>query len=73
MSFYYIPNKKLNKLLKHIVSGETSQNEVYTLKVQYPFFHYEYDVIIDGGGLEPNINTISSFTVTLKRKDDSLT
>jgi len=72
MSFYYIPNKKLTTILKHVVSGAIEQNTVYELIVQYPFFKVTYDVIIENGGTSPNINTLSTFTVTFKRKDASL-
>ncbi len=68
LSFYYIPTTKLNKLLKHVVDPSIAQNTGYSLKVQYPFFNVTYDVVIENGGLEPNINTISTFTLTLKRK-----
>ena len=72
LSFYYIPSKKLNSLLKHIVSGTTSQNTTYTLLVQYPFFQVSYDVLLDTGGTQPNINTISTFTLTFKKSDSNL-
>ena len=73
LSFYYIPTKQLTSLLKHVVSGDTEQNTDYTLLVQYPFFQVSYDVIVDSGGTSPNINTLSTFTVTLKRKSTVLT
>ena len=73
LSFYYIPSKKLNSLLKHVVTGDIPQNTTYELVVQYPFFQVTYDVILDSGGTNPNINTVSTFTVTFKRKDASLT
>jgi hypothetical protein len=73
LSFYYIPSKKLNSLLKHIVSGSVAQNNTYELIVQYPFFKVTYDVVLESGGTQPNINTLSTFTVALKRKDESLT
>lgn len=68
LSFYYIPTKRLTNMLKHIVDPSIAQNTGYTLKVQYPFFNIEYDVVLENGGLEPNINTISTFSLTLKRK-----
>ena len=73
LSFYYIPSKKLNSILKHVVSGDTAQNTTYELVVQYPFFNVTYDVVLDSGGTQPNINTISDFTLTFKKKDSSLT
>jgi hypothetical protein len=72
LSFYYIPSKKLTKLLKHTVSNTVEQNTTYTLTIQYPFFKEEYDVIIENGGTNPNINTISDFTVTFKKADSNL-
>ena len=72
LSFYYIPSKKLNSLLKHIVTGNTAQNTTYTLLVQYPFFQVTYEVLLDTGGTQPNINTISSFTLTFKKSDSNL-
>ena len=72
LSFYYIPTKQLTKLLKHIVSGSVEQNKAYELKVQYPFFNVTYDVLLNSGGTEPNINTLSSFSVTFKRKNEAL-
>ncbi len=72
LSFYYIPNKKLNSLLKHVVSGNTAQNTTYTLLVQYPFFKVSYEVLLDTGGTQPNINTLSTFTVTFKKSDSNL-
>ena len=73
LSFYYIPSRKLTKMLKHLVSSDIDQNTLYTLKVQYPFFNVEYEVILDSGGLQPNINTLSTFSLTLKRKASFLT
>jgi len=73
MSFYYIPTKQLTSLLKHVVSGDTAQNTTYELVVQYPFFQVTYYVILESGGTNPNINTLSTFTVVFKRKDSSLT
>jgi len=67
-SFYYIPSKQLTNLLKHVVSGDTAQNTAYELVVQFPFFQVTYDVLVDSGGTNPNINTIATFTVTFKRK-----
>lgn len=72
LSFYYIPNKKLTSILKHVVTGDTPQNTTYELVVQYPFFKVTYDVTLESGGTEPNINTLSTFTVVLKRKDSNL-
>lgn len=72
MSFYYIPSKKLNSLLKHTVTDDIEQNDTYTLLVQYPFFQETYEVIIENGGTQPNINTISTFTVTFKKADTIL-
>jgi len=72
LSFYYMPSKKLTKILKHVTAGSTAQNTTYELIVQYPFFKVTYNVILDSGGTEPNINTLSTFTVTFKRKDASL-
>jgi hypothetical protein len=70
MSFYYIPTKQLTKLLKHVVTGDISQNTTYQLVVQYPFFKSTYNVVLDSGGTEPNINTLSTFTLTFKRKQE---
>lgn len=72
MSFYYIPSKKLTKLLKRVASGDTSQNNTYSLVVQYPFFQVTYDALIDSGGTNPNINTLSDFTLTFKKADRHL-
>jgi len=72
MSFYYIPTKQLNSLLKHVVTGDTGQNTTYTLLVQYPFFQKSYDVVIDSGGINPNVNTLASFTVVFKKADSEL-
>ena len=73
MSFFYIPTKQLTNLLKHIVSGDTEQNEVYSLKVQYPFFNVTYSVIVENGGTSPNFNSMSTFSLTFKRKSDFIT
>ena len=73
LSFYYIPNKKLNSILKHVVSGDTAQNTSYSLLVQYPFFKETYNVLVNNGGTNPNINTLSTFTVTFTRKDTIIT
>jgi|LGOV01.1.fsa_nt_gb hypothetical protein len=73
MSFYYIPTKQLTNILKHIVSGSVAQNTIYELKVQYPFFNVTYNVVIENGGTEPTINSMSTFSVTFKRKSDFLT
>jgi hypothetical protein len=72
LSFYYVPNKKLNKMLKHIVDKSTEQNTSYKLKVQYPFFQVTYDVLIENGGVNPNINTITTFSLTLKEEDTNI-
>ena len=72
MSFYYIPTKQLTSILKHIVSGDIAQNTTYTLLVQYPFFQVSYDVLLENGGTAPNINTLSTFTITFKKADSSL-
>ena len=73
ISFYYIPNKKLNSLLKHVVTGTVAQNTTYELVVQYPFFQVTYDVVLENGGTQPNINTLSTLTLTFKKKDRNLT
>ena len=72
LSFYYIPSKQLTSLLKHAVSGETEQNKTYTLLVQYPFFQVSYEVVLENGGTQPNINTVSTFSLTFKRKLSTL-
>lgn len=72
MSFYYIPSKKLNSILKHVLTGDTAQNTTYTLLVQYPFFQKSYSVVVDSGGINPNINTLASFTVVFKKADSNL-
>ena len=72
-SFFYQPTKFLTSLVKKITTGDVSQNTVYTLKVQYPFWNKEYRVVIEGGGINTDINSITTFSLQFKLADDILT
>jgi len=71
-TFFYQPTKQLTGLLKKITTGEVDQNTIYELKVQYPFFTTEYNVIVTGGGLNTDLNSITTFTLQFKRVDSIL-
>ena len=71
-TFFYKPSKQLNKLFKHIVSNTVTPNKVYELVVQYPFYRETYDVNIDSGGSNPNLNEFQTITVTYKQADELL-
>lgn len=71
-TFFVRPSRRIQQLLKQTTGNSESQNEVYKLKVQYPFHLEEYDVIVDSGGTNPNTNTLQSLTVTYKQADDIL-
>lgn len=71
-TFFYKPSKKLTKLMKQITSNGAKQNEPYELVVQYPFYKETYDVRVNQGGTNPNINDLSTFTITFKQRDTTL-
>jgi hypothetical protein len=73
MTFFYKPTKQLTSLLKHVVTGSIDQNTIYSLLVQFPFFQVTYSVVIENGGAPTNLNSLSTFSVTFKRKTDFLT
>jgi hypothetical protein len=66
-SFFYQPTRFLTSLVKKITTGDISQNTVYELKVQYPFWSKTYNIIIEGGGINTDINSITTFSLTLKQ------
>jgi len=66
-SFFYQPTRQLTGLVKKITTGDVAQNTVYELKVQYPFWQKTYNVIIEGGGISTDINSITTFSITLKQ------
>ena len=68
-SFFYTPTKQMNGLLKKITTGDVDQNTVYSLKVQYPFWNKTYNVIVEGGGINTDLNSISAFTLKFKLAD----
>lgn len=72
-SFFYQPTKKLTSLVKKITTGDVEQNTIYTIRVQYPFWVKEYDVVIEGGGINTDINSITTFTLQFKLASDILT
>jgi hypothetical protein len=72
-SFFYQPTRFLTSLVKKITTGDISQNTVYELKVQYPFWSKEYNVVIEGGGINTDINSITTFSLQFKLADDVLT
>ena len=69
-SFFYQPTALLTSLMKKITTGDTAQNTIYTIKVQYPFWNKEYSVVIEGGGVNTDINSITTFTLQFKLADD---
>ena len=69
-SFFYQPSTLMTSLVKKITTGVVAQNTVYTIKVQYPFWNKEYEVIIEGGGINTDINSITTFTLQFKLADD---
>lgn len=71
-SFFYQPTKQLTSLVKKITTGDKEQNKLYTLKVQYPFWNKEYEVIVEGGGINTDINSITTFSLQFKLADDIL-
>ena len=72
-SFFYQPTRKLTSLVKKITTGVVAQNTVYTIKVQYPFWNKEYNVVIEGGGINTDINSITTFSLQFKLADGVLT
>jgi hypothetical protein len=71
-SFFYQPTPKLTSLVKKITTGDVEQNKTYTIKVQYPFWNKEYNVVIEGGGINTDINSITTFSLQFKLADDIL-
>jgi len=71
-TFFYQPTALLTSLVKKITTGTIEQNKVYTLKVQYPFWNKEYNIVIEGGGINTDINSITTFTLQYKLADDIL-
>jgi hypothetical protein len=71
-SFFYQPTKQLTSLVKKLTTGDVAQNTVYTIKVQYPFWNKEYNVVVEGGGLNADINSITTFTLQFKKASDIL-
>jgi hypothetical protein len=71
-TFFYQPTALLNSLVKKITTGVEEQNKVYVLKIQYPFWSKEYNVLIEGGGMNTDINSITTFTLQYKLADDIL-
>ena len=71
-TFYYIPSKTANKLLKQITINTITQNREFELVVYFPFFTVSYDVIVENGGTSPNINDLATFTLTFKQIDSNL-
>ncbi|NOQ50267.1 MAG: hypothetical protein GQ557_01205 [Mycoplasmataceae bacterium] len=69
-TFFYQPTELMNSLVKKITTGDIAQNTIYTIKVQYPFWNKEYDVIVEGGGMNTDINSITTFTLQFKLADD---
>ena len=68
-TFFYQPVKHLTSLLKKITTNELEQNKTYTLKVQYPFWNTYYSVLVSGGGLNTDLNSITTFTLQFKQAD----
>ena len=71
-TYIYQPNRLLTSLVKKITTGDVDQNTIYTIKIQYPFWNKEYNVIIEGGGINTDINSITTFTLKFKLADDIL-
>lgn len=71
-SIYMTPNKKLIDLAKKVTSETPEPNEVYTLKVVYPLFEREYNVIVTQGALGITNNSPISLSIKLDLASDIL-
>ena len=71
-TLYFQPKHKIIELIRKQTKTDLDQNEVHNLKVQYPFFIREYDVIIQSFGTEPTSGNPFTFTIDLVLADDVL-
>ncbi len=67
-SFFYDGSYHIESLLRQIAKNDQEQNQEYTLRVQYPFFTQTYTVNVENGGTSPNLNELTTLTVTFKEK-----
>lgn len=70
---YYTQNKKLKDILEKISSENMNPNEVFRLKIKYPLFTKEYDVIISQAGLNITNNMPIAISIKLDLADNILT
>lgn len=71
-TLYYQPKHKVVNLIREQTREDLNQNQVHTLKVKYPFFVREYNVIIQSFGTEPISGNPFTFTIDLILADDIL-
>lgn len=72
-TFFYNGSRDLTDLMRQVTKNDQEQNKTYNLRIQYPFYQDTYDVVIDTGGMTPNINDLATFSVTYKQKDENVT